>query len=66
MEEFSVLLKVEGGGPDVFIWGDWEELHPFFFSACSLPFFRQVSRLPSEKRSRYLPTEACAKLSCFS
>ena len=50
MEEFSFLLKVEGEDQTSLNEG-WEELHPFFLSACSLPSFRQVSRLPSEKKS---------------
>ena len=42
----------------------WEELHPFFFSACSLPFFQEVKGigrisfpLPREKGGLVLPTE---------
>ena len=42
MEEFSILLKVEGEDQTSLFEG-WEELHPMFFSACSLPFFKQVS-----------------------
>ena len=44
MEEFSFLLKVEGEDQTSLSKG-WEELHPFFFSACSLPSFQQVNRI---------------------
>ena len=44
MEEFSFLLKVEGEDQTSLSKG-WEELHPFFFSACSLTSFQQVNRI---------------------
>ena len=45
MEEFSVLLKVEGEDQkdQKSLFEGWEELHPFVFNACSLPSFQQVS-----------------------
>ena len=65
-------MKVEGQDQASLFEG-WEKLHPIFFSACSLPSFQQVwgdrpdlFPLPSEKRSLFLPTEACTKLFCLS
>ena len=75
MEEFSVLLKVEGEDQkdQKSLFEGWEELHPFVFNACSLPSFQQVSGIGriffpylARKKSLFWPTEACTKLSCFS
>ena len=38
------VLKVEGEDQTSLFEG-WEELHPFFFSACSLPSCQQVSEI---------------------
>ena len=44
VQEFSFLLKVEGED-QTSLFESWEELHPFFFSACSLTSFQQVNRI---------------------
>ena len=69
MDLFAVITQqtspTDSWGEDqTSLFEGWEELHPFFFSACSLPFFsrgkgdrQDLFPLPREKGGLVLPTE---------